>query len=81
MKLSVETKVAASVAAGFVALTVGVMAHENSADLSAGPNGYHSINNANVSKRMSQHGYNSSLANRTDAEAKRRSQWQLHESL
>ena len=39
MKLSVEAKVAASVAAAFVALTVGVIAQGNTADQSVGPNG------------------------------------------
>ena len=40
MKLSVETKVAAAVAAAFAALTVGVIAQGNSADESAGANQY-----------------------------------------
>ena len=39
MKLSVEAKVAESVAAAFVALTVGVIAQGNTADQSVGPNG------------------------------------------
>lgn len=68
MKLSVEAKVAAAVAAGFVALTVGVIAQANSADLSAGPNGYGPTNNAGVSTHVSQHGYDSSLTGRTNAE-------------
>jgi hypothetical protein len=71
MKLSVEAKVAASVAAGFVALTVGVIAQGNSADQSAGPNRYGPTNNAEVSAHMSQHGYDSSLAGRTDTEENR----------
>jgi hypothetical protein len=80
MKLSVEAKVAASVAAGFVALTVGVIAQGNSEDQSAGPNGYGPTNNPEVSARMSQHAYHSSLAGRTNAEEnKRRTQWQLRE--
>jgi hypothetical protein len=62
MKLSVEAKVAASVAAAFAALTVGVIAQGNSGDQSAGPNGYGATNNPEVSTHMSQHGYNSSLA-------------------
>ena len=68
MKLSVEAKVAASVAAGFVALTVGVIGQENSADLSGSSNGYGygPINKPKVSTHMSQHGYDSSLASRTD---------------
>jgi hypothetical protein len=59
MKLSVEAKVAASIAAGFVALTVGVIAQGNSGDQSAGPNGYGPANNPEVSINMSQQGYNS----------------------
>jgi hypothetical protein len=58
MKLSVEAKVAASIAAGFVALTVGVIAQGNSGDQSAGPHGYGPTNNPEVG-HMSQQGYNS----------------------
>ena len=80
MKLSVEAKVAASVAAGFVALTVGVIAQGNSADLSVAPNGYGPTNNPGVSTHISQYGYDSSLAGRADAEENRhRTQWQLRE--
>jgi hypothetical protein len=80
MKLSVEAKVAASVAAGFVALTVGVIAQGDSGDQSAGPDGYGSTNNPEVRTHMSQHGYDSSLAGRTNAEEDRhRTQWQLRE--
>jgi len=80
MKGSVEAKVAASVAAGFVALTVGVIAQENNADLSAIPNGYGPTNNPGVSTDITQHGYDSSLAGRTDAEENRhRTEWQLRE--
>jgi hypothetical protein len=82
MKLSVEAKVAGSIAAGFVALIVGVIAQGNSGDQSAGPSGYGATNNPEVSTHASQHGYNSSLACRTDAEESRHSiQWQLPESL
>jgi hypothetical protein len=66
MKLSVEAKVAAFVAAGFVALTVGVIAQANSTDQSAGPNGFGPTNNPEVSTLVSQHAYDSSLAGRTD---------------
>jgi hypothetical protein len=77
MKLSVEAKVAASVAAGFVALTVGVIEQGNSAEQSVGPNGYGPINNAGVSTQMSQHGYDSSLARRTNSgENRQGTQWQ-----
>ena len=80
MKLSVEAKVAASVAAGFVALTVAVIAQGNSADLSAGSNGYGPTSTAGVSTHMSQHGYDSSLIGRTNAEQNGyRTQWQNRE--
>jgi hypothetical protein len=80
MKLSVEAKVAAAVAAGFVALTVGVIAQGNSGDQTADPNGYGATNNPELSTYMSQHGYDSSLAGRTNAEENRyRTQWQLRE--
>ena len=80
MKVSVEAKVAAFVAAGFVALTVGVIAQGNNADLSAAPNGYGPTNNPGVSTDISQHGYDSPLAGRTDAEENRhRTEWQLPE--
>ena len=62
MKLSVEAKVAASVAAGFAALAVGVIAQENGRGQTGGPNGYGPTNNPEVSTHMSQHRYNSSLA-------------------
>lgn len=71
MKLSVEAKVATSVAAGFVALSVGVIARGNSAEQSADSNGYGLTNNPEVSKHMSQHGYGSSLAGRTNTEEDR----------
>jgi hypothetical protein len=71
MKLSVETKVAASVAAGFVALTVGMIAQGNSGDQSAGAKGYGPTNNTKVNTYMSQQGYNSlrpGLANTEEKE-------------
>ena len=61
MKLSVEAKVAASVAAGFVALTVGVIARGSSGDQSAGPNGFGPTNNPKFNTYMSQEGSNSLL--------------------
>ena len=80
MNLSVEAKVAASVAAGFVALTVGVIAQGNSGDQSAEPNGYGRANKPEVSTHMNRHGYDSSLAGRTSAEQNRhRTQWRLRE--
>lgn len=77
MKLSVEAKVAASVAAGFVALAVGVIAEGNNADLSPDPNGYSRTNNPEVSTHMSQQSSNSSLARRTKTEENEQgTQWQ-----
>jgi hypothetical protein len=80
MKLSVEAKVAASLAAGFVALTVGVIAQENSGDQSAVSNAYGPTNNLEVSAHMSQHVHDSSLAGRTNSgDNKPSPQWQLRE--
>ena len=61
MKLSVEAKVAASVAVAFVALTVGVIAQGNTADQSVGPNGYGTTEKPGVRTDMSQHGYDKLL--------------------
>ena len=61
MKVSVEAKVAASVAAGFVALTVGVIAQGNSGDQSAALNGFGWTNNPKLNTYMSQEGDNSVL--------------------
>ena len=71
MKLSVEAKVAASVAAGFVALTVGVIAQGNSAEQSVGATGYGPTNNPEVSRHISQRGYDASRTGRTNAEETR----------
>ena len=64
MKLSVEGKVAASVAAAFVGLTVGVIAQGNN----AGPTGYGPTGDLGVTRHISQHEYDSSLASRNNAE-------------
>jgi hypothetical protein len=66
MKLSVEMKVAAAVAAGFVAWTVGTIAQGNSGGQTGGPNGYGATSNTRVNTYMSQQGYNSSLSGRTN---------------
>jgi hypothetical protein len=71
MKLSVETKVAGAVAAGFVALTAGAIAQGHSGGHTGGPNGYGPTNNPGVNTHMSQQGYNSSLPGRTNAEENR----------
>ena len=68
MKLSVEAKVAASVAAGFVALSVGVIAQQNGGEQSAAPDGYSPTNYQEVGTQMSQYAYDSSLTGRTKIE-------------
>ena len=67
MKLSVEGKVAAAVAAGFVALTAGVIAQGNNAGRADQPNGYGAISNAAVNTHTSAR-YYISPAGRTDGE-------------
>jgi hypothetical protein len=58
MKLSVEAKVAAAVAAAFVALTPGAMAQGRSKGQNGGPNHYGPTNNPGVNTHMSQQGTN-----------------------
>src|SRR5437868_6347428 len=80
MKLSVEAKVAASVAAGFVALTVGEIAQGDSGNPGAGSNEYGTTNNPEVSVHMSQYGHRTSLTGCTNAEDnKGRTQWPRRE--
>jgi hypothetical protein len=67
MKLSVEAKVAAAVAAGFIALTAGAIGQAGSGDQTGGPNNYSPTNNPGVSTHMSQPEDNSSLPGRTNA--------------
>ena len=67
MKLSVEAKVAAAVAAGLMVLTSGAMAQGRRGQ-TAGPNHYGPTNNPGVNTHMSQQGGNSSLFGRTNAE-------------
>lgn len=57
MKLSVETKVAAAVAAAFAVLTVGVIAQGNSEDEITGANQYRPANEAYIIQQA----YHSSL--------------------
>jgi hypothetical protein len=71
MKVSVETKVAAAVAAGFIALTVGAIGQGRSGGQAGGPNNYGPTNNPAVNTNMSQQGYNNSLPGRTNAEENR----------
>jgi hypothetical protein len=58
MKLSVETKVAAAVAAAFLALTMGAIARGNGAGQTDGYDGYGSVNNPKVNTHMNEQGYN-----------------------
>ena len=67
MKLSIEAKVAAAVAA-FVALTVGAIGQEHSTRQTGGQNGYGPTNNPAVNKYLSQRGHSSSFGP-TNAEA------------
>jgi len=71
MRLSVEAKVAASVAAGFVALTVGVIAQGNNGGQIVNPSGYGPTINSEVSTRSSQQGYDRSLRDFTNTEEHR----------
>jgi hypothetical protein len=75
MKLSIEANVAAAVAVAFVALTVGVIAQENSTDQTGGLNGYGPTNNPAVNTYLSQPGYNSSFIGRTNAEEETKVFW------
>ena len=54
MKLSVETKVAAGIGAGFIALTAIAIAQGNSVGETGGPNGYGPRNNPEFNTYMSQ---------------------------
>jgi hypothetical protein len=71
MKLSMEAKVAAAVAAGLMVATSGAMAQGHAKGQTAGPNHYGPTNNPGVTTHMSQQGENNSLFGRTNAEANR----------
>jgi hypothetical protein len=71
MKASVEMKVAAAVAAGFVALTVGAIAQGYSKGQTGGVNDYGPTNNPSVNSYMSQQGQTSSLGDRINGEVNR----------
>jgi len=75
MKLSIEAKVAAAVAAGFVALTVGTIAQGNSS-YQPGP-----VSNAGVTNYMSQEEYNSSKPGRRNAAENRHRSSAEHERV
>ena len=69
MKLSVEAKVAASVAAGFVALTIGAIGQEQSRNQTGGLNGYGPTNNPTVKTNLSQQEYNGPLIAHSNTDA------------
>jgi hypothetical protein len=54
MKLSIEAKVAAAVAAGFIALTLGAIAQGNSGDQIGEPHGYGLADSPRISAYISQ---------------------------
>jgi hypothetical protein len=66
MKLSVEAKVAAAIAAAFVGLTMGAIARGNGAGQTDGSDGYGPANNPGVNRHMNEQGYNGSLPGRTN---------------
>jgi hypothetical protein len=68
MKLSVEAKMAAAVAAGLMVMISGAMAQGRKGQ-TAGSNHYGPTNNSGVNTHMNQQGDNSSLFGRTNAEA------------
>src|SRR5204863_8436093 len=67
MKLSVEAKVAAAVAAGLMVMTSGAMVQGRKGQV-AGSNHYGPTNNPGVNTHTSQQGDNSCLFGRTNAE-------------
>jgi hypothetical protein len=54
MKLSIEAKVAAAVAASFVALTLGAIAQGNSGSQTGEPGGYNLTDNPRINTYVSQ---------------------------
>ena len=54
MKLSIEAKVAAAVAASFIALTLGAIAQGNGRDQTGEPNGYGLADNPRLNTYISQ---------------------------
>jgi hypothetical protein len=69
MKLSVEAKVTAAVAAGLIVMTSGAMAQGHKGQ-GAGSNHYSPTNNSGVNTHMNQQGENSSLFGRNAEENK-----------
>jgi hypothetical protein len=56
MKLSIEAKVAAAVAASFVALTLGAIAQGDGGDQTGEPNGYGLADNPRLNTYVSEQG-------------------------
>ncbi len=54
MKLSIEAKVAATVAVAFIALTLGAIAQGNSGNQAGEPNGYGPANTSRINTYVSQ---------------------------
>jgi hypothetical protein len=65
MKLSIEAKVASVVAAGFLAVTVGVVAQVNGAATIGQPDNYRLTSNPGVNRYLIRQEYDSSIVNRT----------------
>jgi len=61
MKLSVETEVAAAIAAGFVALTAIAVVQGNNEGQTGVPDGYGPRNNPRINTQISEKDYNSAL--------------------
>ena len=58
MKLSVEAKVAAAIAAAFLGLTMGVIARGDGAGQTDGSDRYGPVNNPKINTHMNEQGYN-----------------------
>ena len=71
MKLSVESKVAAAVAAGFIALTAAAIVQGGDAFQSGGPRNDDLINKPEVNLQVRKQAYNSFVPGRSDVEENR----------
>lgn len=71
MKLTVETKVVAAIAAGLIALTGSALAQGRGRSHSSGSNQYSPTNNPGANAHMSQQGDNRSAVGRTVGEENR----------
>jgi hypothetical protein len=64
MKLSIEAKVAAAVAAGFIALTLGAIAQGDGGDQTGGPSGHGPADSPRINTYISQQEMESPLPSR-----------------